>query len=287
VTAHVAEAGEGRGRVVLRFSVGDANPLAIAAAVRVAQAFNSEVESLFIEDTQVLDLASHPFVREISFAGRHNRALTEHGLHQSFMAAFVSARRAIQAEALAAEVPLRERVVRDEPIHALAAACAQNGPWNVIALAEAFGTGTSVSIREIFENVSDATGLVMVGPKASRSVGPVVVVVEDLERLQGMLRAADRIGKLSESPTVLLLLADDENELHQLDGEIRLVLGDRKDVAIAVSTQRLGNPAVAAEALRRLRGGFVIARFGGLAVPGEGGWRPLVSTLECPLLLVR
>jgi hypothetical protein len=42
-----------------------------------------------------------------------------------------------------------------------------------------------------------------------------------------------------------------------------------------------------AETLRRLHGGIVICRFGGLVVPEEGDLRPLASALECPLFLVR
>ena len=40
------------------------------------------------------------------------------------------------------EVPLRSRVMRDEPLRALSIACAESGPWNVVALAEPFdGSG--------------------------------------------------------------------------------------------------------------------------------------------------
>jgi hypothetical protein len=39
--------------------------------------------------------------------------------------------------------------------------------------------------------------------------------------------------------------------------------------------------------LRRLRGGMVICRFGGLIVSDEADLRPLEAALECPLFLVR
>ena len=54
--AHVAQTGEDRGRVVLQ--LGSAHPSAIAleAAVRVARAFQSEIESLFVEDDAALRL---------------------------------------------------------------------------------------------------------------------------------------------------------------------------------------------------------------------------------------
>ena len=140
--AHVAEAGEGRGRVVLRFCAGRPHAMAVRAAVQVAQAFQSEIESLFIEDAQLMDLARFPFATEISLTGRHRNRLSQQSVRESFMASFGVARRMVEREAHASEVPLQHSFVRDEPVHALAAACAQRGPWNVVALAEAFGTGS-------------------------------------------------------------------------------------------------------------------------------------------------
>ena len=55
--AHVAQTGEDRGRVVLQLRSGRPSAIALQAAVRVAQAFNSEIESLFVQDQQLLDLA--------------------------------------------------------------------------------------------------------------------------------------------------------------------------------------------------------------------------------------
>ena len=53
--AHVAEAGEDRGRVVLRLgSSGRLSDIALEAAMRVAQAFQSEIESVFVEGTGYL-----------------------------------------------------------------------------------------------------------------------------------------------------------------------------------------------------------------------------------------
>ena len=74
--AHVAQTGEDRGRVVLQ--LGSAHPSAIAleAAVRVARAFQSEIESLFVEDTQLFDCAAYGFVREVSLTGHQRRVMS-------------------------------------------------------------------------------------------------------------------------------------------------------------------------------------------------------------------
>ena len=62
-------------------------------------------------------------------------------------------------------------------------------------------------------------------------------------------------------------------------------LGVRLALLLAMLTP--GMAGVAAEALRRQGGGFVICRYGGLVVPDEGDLNPLGAGLECPLFLVR
>ena len=141
--AHVAETGENRGRVVLQ--LGSAHPSAIAleAAVRIARAFQSEIESVFVEDEQLFDCAAYGFVREVSLTGRVSRAVSAAGMTQDLRLAAQGARRQLEALARLAEVPLRSRVVRDEPLRALSIACAETGPWNVVALAEPFAGGNA------------------------------------------------------------------------------------------------------------------------------------------------
>ncbi len=285
--AHVAEAAEARGRVVLQLSTTNPNFLAIEAAVRVAQAFQSGIETLFVEDMNLFDLANFSFAREISLTGRKSRSISSEEIEQQFRLAFASLQRRIEAMARAVEVPVHQRVVRDDPIAALASTCAECGPWNVVALAEPFGTLSSESLRHIFEAVRDATGIVLVGPKARRTTGPVIVAVEDLERLPSMIRAGERLAAVTGGPLVILPIADDEERLHWMEGEVRLLLGDRRDAQITVSGSAQGAAEVVAEVLRRLQGGFVIGQFGGLVVPWDGDLRALAAALECPLLLVR
>jgi hypothetical protein len=197
------------------------------------------------------------------------------------------ARRQLEALARKAEVPLRCRVVRDEPLRALSVACAESGPWNVVALSEPFAAADGVLLRQLLGEVSGTTGLIAVGPKARRVTGPVVIALEDTQHLPDMLRAAERIAALDGAGIVLLLVASDEERLEHMDGEARLVVEAREDVRIQSAAVARGEAAVIAETLRRLQGGIVICRFGGLVVPDGGDLRPLASALECPLFLVR
>ncbi len=284
--AHVAAASESRGRVVLRFCAGSPSRAAIGAAFKVAEAFQSEVESLYIENRELIDLANYSFAVEISLTGRR-RHLSQGLLHSEFLSVFSAARRQIKSIADRSGVPLQEHYVRDEPVHALAAACARSGPWNVVALAEAFSAESVSALREMFDSVPDTTGAILAGPHACQRSGPIIVAVEDLDRFPSMLRAAERLAALMDSFIAILPVASTSRELMKLDGEIRLALADRSDALIAASAATAGEAAVVAELIRRLRGSFLIARFGGHSVPDHGSLRPLTAVLECPLFLVR
>jgi hypothetical protein len=67
--AHVAQSGEDRGRVVIQIRSRHPSAVAMQAAVQIARAFGSDLESLFVEDEQLFDCAAYGFVREISLSG--------------------------------------------------------------------------------------------------------------------------------------------------------------------------------------------------------------------------
>jgi hypothetical protein len=186
-----------------------------------------------------------------------------------------------------AEVPLRSRVVRDEPLRALSIACAESGPWNVVALGEPFVASNSSLLKQVLLEVAGTTGLVIVGPRARRVAGPTVIALEDAASLPSLLRAAERLTALDGAEIVALLIAHGEEDLDSMEGQVRLAVEAREGVRIERAEVARGEAAVVAEALRRLDGGFVICQFGGLVVPDEGDLRPLASVLECPLFLVR
>jgi hypothetical protein len=285
--AHVAETGENQGRVVLQLGTVHPSKVALQAAIHIARAFQSEIESIFVEDNQLFDCAAYEFVREVSLTGRQSRAVSADAMTRDLHLAARAARRQLEALARRAEVPLRSRVVRDEPLRALSIACAESGPWNVVALAEPFVAGNGGLLRQLMLEISGATGLVMVGPRARRITGPVVVAVEDAQRIPALLRAAERLSALDGAPIVLLLIAADEEHLSYVESHARLVVEAREDVRIEAAAVARGEAAVVAEALRRVPAGFLICQFGGLVVPDAGDLKPLASVLECPLFLVR
>lgn len=286
MTAHVAEAGENRGRVLLQSCSANPSRVAILAAIRLARAFNAEIESLFIEDRKLIELAQFPFAREVGLMGRTSRSISAEDIASDLRRLASQFHHTIEALARSADITARRRDIRDEPLAALATACTECGPWNVVALADPFSSGASLSVGELLDTIADVTGVIMVGPQATRHEGPIVVAAESADLLPGLLRTADRISALDEASVRIVLVSEDSCELADLELQARLALSDRSDVAI-LPARVYQTPSTVIEALRRERPGLILARFGGFVVPSENELRPFASALECPLLLVR
>lgn len=284
--AHVAEAGEDRGRVVLRLGpTARHSPSAVAAAMRVAAAYGSELESLFVEDEQLFELARFPFVREIAAMDGTRRELSLADLDRGLRANASLVQRRVAAVAKSAGIRVKASVVRDEPVRALSAACAASGPWNVIVLGEPMGREEMNRVRELFAAIADTTGIVVVGDRAGEPHGPVVAVVEELGRLPPMLRAAQKLAAATGAPINLVFLGHDADYVAWMEAQARLAIGETLHVSI-VAAAAVDGAAAGIERLARLGAGFIIAQFGGIVVPADTDAAPL-SILRCPLFLVR
>jgi hypothetical protein len=286
--AHVAEAGEQRGRVVLWLGAEawPSRPL-IDATIMVAQVFGAEIESLFVEDRQLLELKNLPFVREVGLSGQGARDVAEIDIEHEMKLAAGAAQREVGRIIRESQVVHRERTMRGEPLATLAMACAETGPWNVVAIGDpAFGSRPG-RLLDLFETVLGMTGIVMTGPTARTGKGPVVALVEDVDRIEPMIRAAERLSSGTGASVTLLLAAPSEAAVSFLDGQARLLLGGRIGDGLTVASHLARDSTDLANALSGLDIGFFIAQFGGTAVPATGEASAVISRLGCPLFLVR
>lgn len=291
--AHVAQADEQRGRVVLWLGAsGDVQDTAVDAALRLAQAFGSEIESVFVEDRALFDLAALPLAREIPLSGRGARTLSVAALARDMQAQAAALQRHVLSRAKAAEVKAQARVVRAEPVRALADVCAENGPWNVLTIGTPVrnGSGTGhagVGLAELFDAVHATTGIVVTGRSARRTSGPVIAVVEDLDRVVPMLRAAERIATATGGIASLWLLEHDQTRQDWIEGQIRLALGNTPGISFNVVDMTAHTPRSVAHLMQHAGAGFVLTRFGGALIPRERDVAPFAELLEGPLFLVR
>jgi len=265
--AHVAEAGEDRGRVVVRLGTpAAASKAALAAAVHVARAFQSEIEAIFIEDPEIHAAAHHDKVRLLSATGRP-RALTRSTLASSITHFATAATREVAECASGAGVAFNSQVVRGDTITALSAACAERGPWNIVAFAEAItSAGRAEVLNAALTRVWGTTAFIAAGPTAVWRKGPIVAVIEDIERLTGFVRAAERLAAVTRDEVLLLPAAGDEIAQDWLDSEIRLTLQPGARTRL-LERPKLGGGAGVRSEIELLAPRLVLARHGGLAIP--------------------
>lgn len=285
--AHVAEAGENRGRIVLRLSATPPSLLAIEAAMHLASAYQAEIEAVFVENAQLFDVARYSFATEITALGSAPRGFAVADAERELKQVASALLHDLERRAKAAGVPLHSRVMRDEPRAALLTACAERGPWNVVALTEPFAPAGGHEIAELLEAALQATAVMIVGPRSRRITGPIVLALEDAERLPGMLHAAERLAGAAGERIIVLVLAEDVGGAHELEAQVRLLLGERNDLGLVSTAASHGVSDAVAEAIRAVKPGFVIAEFGRLVVPHTRDVSALAAALECPLLLVR
>ncbi len=289
--AHVAAAGERSGRVVLWLGgSAEASRFAIEAAMLLGQAFQAEVESLYVEDKQLFDLADFPFAKAIGGAGEGWRPLPQAALEREMRFTAAALHRQVADAGRAASVPCHARVVRDEPLRAVSRACAENGPWNLVIVGEPLAPGDEARLSELFARVRDTTGAVIAGPLARRTRGPVVAVVEEFERLGPMLKSAQKLATVTGGDVRLTLVGDRRDELAWMEGEARLLCADGEEGEVANFESVLAandDPAPLAAVLQRHKPGFALAQYGGRLIAPGASLRPLTAALECPLLLVR
>lgn len=285
--AHVAAATEHRGCVVVRLSVTTLiSPVILDAAMRVARAFDAEVQSLFIADQRLFTLAGRSDAREFSLTGGQNRDLTLTTLEQDVAVTASALHRDVEITARGFRVPVRRRAMRDEPLRALAFACSESGPWNVVAFAEPLTTGRLVEVREVFVSVLDMTGILLAGPGVRRTSGPVVAVLEDIERLHPTLRVAERLAAVETRDVCLLVTAQTADATSRLELNVRRETAAMPRVHIEPFVLTRGIHA-AMETVQRLESSLFIVQFGGNLVAGDSELRVVIQGLPCPVLLVR
>ena len=286
--AHVAAAGEGRGRVVLWLgSSARTSSSAIDAAIVLARAFQSEVESLFVEDRQLFDLADFPVRprhqhrrRLAGAAARRPRA--RDALHRRGAAApgrrcraprlrrLPQPRGARRSAARACDGLRRQRPV-ERRHHRRALRPRRRG---------ASARGLRQRSRHDGRHHRRPARAAHRGPRRRR-------------RRAARPGRADAQGRRASGRRQRRQGAADADR--RPPERARLARGRGAPPAWATTSGPTletvlaahGDVVPVAEAVRRHKGGFLLAQYGGQVVSEETSLRPLASALECPLLLVR
>ena len=185
--AHVAEAGEASGRVLLLIEEGVASvEMAARAASRFAAAFNAEIETIAVNQDfaeRAGGINASALVSADEARPLVNGTLTRVAAVQSLLT--MRQIRVIEQASWRYGVACRHTALAGDPIDRLSEVCVSRGPWNIVVLSSPTQASTASTISAILANVGGATGIVTAPARTQSEEGPVVIVVEDAERLPG------------------------------------------------------------------------------------------------------
>lgn len=282
--AHVAEASEGSGRVVLWLDPSvRASPQAIDISVRLAAAYGSEIETVEV-DPPYLEPSDGVPMRRVDV--RPSVVMAD--LSETDARACLSDGHRRSVDQLAAElkVPVRHARTSGEPIDRLSHMCTVRGPWNIIALSRAPSLDMAEMVSSVFANVSGATGVIVASRHEAAWYGRVAVIAEDSERLPSMLRAAERMVGPN-GATHLVIAAATKSVYDELEAQSRLLPEVGTRIIFETTGPTLGVDGALDEKLIRARPSLVIARFGGTLLSDGRALSRCLAVTGAPFLLVR
>lgn len=276
-------------KIVLRLRSAAPSRLALEAAVNAARALDKRLSGVFLESRELMSVAALSCVREVTLTGRAGGELTRERLEHDLMLAKASVHRELRELARLAGVELDFAIVEGDADEAIA------GPFEagtLIASGEPLSATEAARLSHILNEVDEVAGVLITGPRAQRSRGPIVVAVEEAERILPLLSTAERLRLDHHPGIVLLLVADTRERIEALHKAAERILHPALPVTfahalISRAAAGRGSAGILAEAVIRFGSGFAIAHLGRLIRAREQELKTLARTLECPLLLLK
>ncbi len=290
--AHVAEASEASGRVLLWLEPGAVSmPQMFEASVHIAKAYSAALETVVIDAPAPCAMDGIPSAH-VSVLGKSSKpSLNLANVLDSRALLAERQRREVESRAADAGVFITHASAGGDAIDRLAEMCLQRGPWNIVAVSRPPSAELPGILSSILANVSGATGVVVAGRRcAGQALAPLTpnlaVVIEDAERMPSMLRAAERLVKPGGRIHVMIA-AETAAAYAELDHQVRLVTAAMPLCLLQPGGPDFGVTGSWDDALFRLRACFVIARFGGTLLGDNRALTRLLTISPAPFLLVR
>jgi hypothetical protein len=285
--AHVAEASEASGRVLLWLEPSAVPmPQTFDASVRIASAYGADLETVVIDGPSSSDVEAVP-AAYVSLLGKsYRKGLGSNAvLHVRDLIADRQ-RREVGQLAMLANVDITHASAGGDAIDRLAEMCLARGPWNIVAVSRPPSDELPSVLGSILANVSGATGVIVAGRRNCVLSADVAVVIEDAERMPSMLRAAQRLlmpgGRIH-----AMIAAETAAAYDDLDNQMRLLTAGQSHCSYHAGGPDYGVPGSLDEPLYRLRPNFIIARFGGTLLGDTRALVRLLGLAPGPFLLVR
>jgi nucleotide-binding universal stress UspA family protein len=267
----------------------DASPhgqAALQAAAQLATQMRAELQGLFVEDVNLLRLASLPFAQELSLVSAQRRRLERPEVERQLR---VQARRLRQLfEAMLAQQRLhgRFRVARGRVQQQILQAAEQA---DLIILGRAFqvDTGPERLGRATRAVVSRVPGLILLMEKGAELRPPIVIVYDGSSSSRRALDAALALQEESDMdmPLTVIIWGDGEAEADTLKGEVN-VWRQARSVTVRYKALTDAEPNGLALCIQREACGVLVLPARGQILRDETVL-DLIEKVALPVLLVK
>jgi nucleotide-binding universal stress UspA family protein len=263
----------------------DASPHSLAAlqaAADLASALDADLVGIYVEDINLVKLAGHPYVRQVSYYSATPRQFGTRQAEEELRSQANRARRALALAAQRAQLRFNFRVARGV-IEQVLLEAAREADLIILGKAGWSRRRRMGSTTRLLINQSPC--LIMFLQQGARLGFTIGVLYDGTPASEKALAASASLVQRRAGFLIMLLLASDIEQARALQGK---VAGQLQDYELSARFRWLLGPAV--------RGLAEIVKdegFGALVVPGEMEALPsealadLLDQIEAPVLVVR
>jgi len=225
---------------------------ALKAAIQWAAQWQAELHGLFVEDVNLLKMASLPFSREISPLSPATRQLDPLSMEQTLRARAERCRRQMQEQAEQAKLNWSFRVTRG---HVAAEVLSHGSQTDLVIMGRAghSSTGAGRLGSTALSVCRQSACSVFLTGNGLEEMRPVVLYDGSTAAGRGLTLAV-RMVQAEHCPLTLLLVAADEASTSELEHMAKAAVGDTTELKVVV----LSDPLKALQWVERVPGALLI-----------------------------
>jgi nucleotide-binding universal stress UspA family protein len=216
-------------RIVVAIDASPTSQAALEATAELAAAWGAELLGIFVEDVNLLRMASLPFAREVGSHSGEFRPVDPDTLKRQMRWQAERARKGLESAALSRGVTVSFKVARGRVNEELLAALSEADLLSLgkggKTLAARLGLGSTA--RAI---ASGASGRVLLLSHVSRVAGPVAVVYDGSASGERALASARELAQGLGADLTALCLAETREAAQDLANRISKITGDSESV---------------------------------------------------------
>lgn len=269
------------GSLIVEISPRGLSAAAFDSALKLARAFEVELEGLFVEDADLLALAGLPFSSEIQTVTGQVRVLESRQLEADLRRAAGAARREFERRALATAHSCRFRVVREAATRVIAR---EGQAAALIFLSELTArTHWQAELSRLAVGEGVPTDIVLFGPAARSRPGPVLILLDAEARVSELTQRAGKVARIENTEVGIIVLEPASEKLKRLAEEVRAGLHPGSEVWIAHEGD--GDPDQIGHWTARKKASLLIADSASSWTRQTDHLSRLLLRAECPVLI--